>query len=132
MTDKEVDTDAVFTAAEERDVRADDRDFAANRRDMAANLKAFLDNVDDADAFEARKTAAKDRQHSQGDRAASKQDRHTLGNVPLASDEREEAFTQRITSAVERLEAASARENAAESRDLEDGKRKGDTADPTT
>jgi hypothetical protein len=39
-------------------------------------------------------------------------------------------MTQRITSAVERLEAASARDQAAESRELENGERKGDDADP--
>jgi hypothetical protein len=51
-TDREVEADAVLAAADERDVCADDRDFAANRRDMAANLKAFLNDVDDTDAFD--------------------------------------------------------------------------------
>jgi hypothetical protein len=68
---------------------------------------------------------------SQDDRAASKQYRHTLGNIPLDSNEREDAMNQRITSAVRRLETASARDHAADSRDLENSKQK-EKADPTT
>jgi hypothetical protein len=39
-------------------------------------------------------------------------------------------MTQRITSAIGRLEAASVRDQAAESRELENSERKGDDADP--
>jgi hypothetical protein len=93
-TDKEVETDAVLAATDERDERADDRDFAANRRDMAANLKAFLDNVDDIDAFNARTSAAHETT-LQDDRAASKKGPQLLSNTLLAPNEHDDAIGNR-------------------------------------
>jgi hypothetical protein len=94
--------------------------------------RAFLNDVDDIDAFDARTSAAHDRRHSHDDRVASKQDRHRLSNIPLAQNERDEAISKRITGAVERFEAASARDQAEKARHLKGSNRKGDNTDPAT
>jgi hypothetical protein len=97
---------------------------------MAANLKAFLDNVDDINAFNARTSAAHETT-LQDDRAASKKGPQLLSNTLLAPNEHDDAIGNRITSAVEPLEAASARDQAEKARHLDDCNGEGDNADPT-
>jgi hypothetical protein len=66
-------------------------------------------------------------------RDAAKKDRHRLSNIPIASNQRDDAISQRITSgAVERVEAASARDQAERARRLDDSPPEGDNADPAT
>ena len=70
----------VMAKAVLRDEIAEARDLAASKRDMAANLHAWLHDVDDRPAAEARQDALDDRLHSAGDRKSSALDRSILAD----------------------------------------------------
>jgi hypothetical protein len=114
--EREIDIETIFAAADLRDAQADARDFAAEQRDMAANLDAFVRNVDDADAFDARESARRDRLRSKADRVASELDRYLLTDVGPSQQEREAKLDHRIAAAVDRLEADNARQQVTDSR----------------
>jgi hypothetical protein len=60
-----------------------------------------------------------DRERAQADRVAAKTDRHRLADVPLSSSEREAATDSASHAAVERFDAAGARDHARKARELE-------------
>jgi hypothetical protein len=115
-TDREVDIESIFAAAEVRDDRADARDMSADQRDMAANLDAFIREVDDTAAFKAREFARRDRLRSKADRVSSELDRYLLTDVGPSTSQREAGLNIRIAAAVDRLDADAARQQAAGTR----------------
>lgn len=77
----------ILDEADERDTKAEARDLAATRRDVDANLNAFVNDVDDDEAFHARNLAKNDRAQSRLDRLDSKEDRTHLADVPASAQE---------------------------------------------
>jgi hypothetical protein len=116
-TDREAHVDSIFAAAALRDDRAAIRDFEADQRDMQANLEAFVNDVDDSPAFEAREAARANRLHAKSDRVAAEVDRYVLSDLGPTPEERESALNHRISAAVDRIEAASGRQHAKQVRD---------------
>jgi hypothetical protein len=54
---------------------------------MAANLRSFVKGPTDAEAFEDRASARRDRRDASADRAAAKADRRALAESRLTDDE---------------------------------------------
>ena len=94
--ERDIDVETIFAAADLRDVQADARDFAADQRDMAANLDAFVRDIDDAEAFDARECARRDRLRSKADRVASELDRYLLTDAGPQGTEHNSATAPRI------------------------------------
>jgi uncharacterized protein (DUF3084 family) len=77
----------ILDEADDRDTKAEARDLAATRRDVDANLNAFVNDVDDDEAFNARNLAKNDRAQSRLDRLDSKEDRTHLADVATPAQE---------------------------------------------
>jgi hypothetical protein len=108
-SDRQMYIDAIFAAAALRDDRAAIRDFEADQRDTAANLDAFINDVDDADAFRARLLAKADREQAKADRVAAEVDRYVLSDLSPTPEERQEALERRLGAALVRMEEANGR-----------------------
>lgn len=77
----------ILEEADERDAKAEARDLAATRRDVDAKLNAFVNDVDDDEAFNARNLAKDDRAQSRLDRLDAKEDRTHLADAAALSPE---------------------------------------------
>ena len=87
MSGREREVTTILDEADARDGRAEARDLAATRRDVDANLNAFVNDVDDDEAFNARNLAKNDRAQSRLDRLDAKEDRTHLADAAASAQE---------------------------------------------